>query len=74
MFGVFPKNNKNKILPEPRFSKPIFGHCAGQLNWVGPIAKSCKLLFPEQWEMLQEPQDLERVVNKARDVLQTGMG
>ena len=30
----------NKMLPKPRFSKPIFGHSAGcQLNWTGPHCK-----------------------------------
>ena len=26
------------MLPKPRFSKRIFGHSAGHLNWTGPIA------------------------------------
>ena len=36
-FAVFFRGKTDKMLPKSRFSKPIFGHSAGQLNWTGPI-------------------------------------
>ena len=36
------------MLPKPKFSKPILGHSADQLDWIGPIASSKKKLnLPE---------------------------
>ena len=38
-FCCFPRKI-GKMLPKPRFSKPIFGPPQGQLDWTGPIANS----------------------------------
>ena len=35
---LFFLGKTDKMLPKSRFSKRIFGHSAGHLNWTGPIA------------------------------------